>query len=164
MDHLYAPWRSPYLVGENAPECVFCAISQNPKDDLKNHVLFRDSLCFVVMNRYPYTPGHFMVIPHTHQDSPEGLGLELWLHLQKRLYEGVQLLYAFGAQGVNLGFNIKDAGGAGIAPHLHGHLVPRFAKDTNFMTSIAQTRVYGVDFEEIYTTLKAKAVDHFVGV
>ncbi|BDQ29284.1 HIT family protein [Helicobacter ailurogastricus] len=164
MDHLYAPWRSPYLTGDGAPDCVFCAISQNPKDDLKNHVLFRDESCFVVMNRYPYTPGHFMIIPHAHKDSPELLGLELWLHLQKRLYEGLQLLYAFGAQGVNLGFNIKEAAGAGIAPHLHGHLVPRFHKDTNFMTTIGQTRIYGVDFKKIYTTLQKKAADYFTGV
>lgn len=102
-----------------------------------------------------------MVIPHQHVDSPELLSLQDWQHLQQRIYEGVQLLYDFGASGINMGFNLKDAGGAGIAAHLHGHLVPRFAKDTNFISVIGDTRVYGVDFEAIYQTLKEKAKSYF---
>ncbi|WP_163564067.1 HIT family protein [Helicobacter suis] len=161
MERLYAPWRSAYLTGEKSGDCVFCGISQNPHLDTQNHVLFRDAICFVIMNRYPYNPGHFMVIPHQHVDSPECLSLYHWQCLQQRIYEGVKLLYAFGANGINVGFNIKEAAGAGIAPHLHGHVIPRFNRDTNFITTIAQTRVYGVDFEAIYTNLKAKAIQYF---
>ncbi len=102
-----------------------------------------------------------MVIPNAHVDSPEQLSLEVWQHLQMRIYQGVQLLYAFGAQGINLGFNLKDVGGAGISAHLHGHLVPRFAKDVNFISVIGETRVYGVDFEAIYADLKSKSADYF---
>ncbi|WP_104628625.1 HIT family protein [Helicobacter bizzozeronii] len=162
MQRLYAPWRSPYLQDLSRDhDCVFCAIQQNPHLDSQHHVLHRDSRCFVVMNAYPYNPGHFMVIPNTHVDSPEQLSLEVWQHLQMRIYQGVQLLYAFGAQGINLGFNLKDVGGAGISAHLHGHLVPRFAKDVNFMSVIGETRVYGVDFEAIYADLKSKSADYF---
>ncbi|WP_104757621.1 HIT family protein [Helicobacter salomonis] len=161
MHRLYAPWRSSYLQGMHTQGCVFCAISQTAHLDKSNHVLYRDARVFVVMNRYPYNPGHFMVIPHQHVDSPELLSLEDWQHLQKRMYEGVQLLYAFGADGINLGFNLKDAGGAGISAHLHGHLVPRFYKDTNFISVIGDTRVYGVDFEAIYQELQEKGKTYF---
>ncbi|WP_104728682.1 HIT family protein [Helicobacter felis] len=161
MQRLYAPWRSPYLQGTDSQDCVFCAISKAPHLDTTNHVLHRDAHGVILMNRYPYNPGHFMVIPHQHVDSPELLSLQDWQHLQQRIYEGVQLLYDFGASGINMGFNLKDAGGAGIAAHLHGHLVPRFAKDTNFISVIGDTRVYGVDFEAIYQTLKEKAKSYF---
>jgi ATP adenylyltransferase len=155
---LYAPWRDDYVNGEKIDGCVFCHISSHAHDDEALHVLYRDELCFIVMNRYPYTPGHFMIIPHHHTDALEALDPNTWLHMSALAQRGVRLLKeSFGAQGVNIGMNLGRAGGAGIAEHIHLHLVPRWERDTNFITSIAQTRVYSNDFEVIYRILKEKS-------
>ena len=152
---LYAPWRSEYVTGEKIEGCVFCHISSHGHDDDKLHVLYRDEKCFVVMNKYPYTPGHFMIIPHHHTDALEELDVQTWLHMSELAQKGVRMLKeGFGAHGVNLGMNLGSAGGAGIAEHIHLHLVPRWRGDTNFITSIGETRVYSSDFEKIYRKLK----------
>lgn len=154
---LYAPWRNDYVSGEKCEGCVFCYISTHTEDDEALHVLYRDEHCFIVMNRYPYTPGHFMIIPHQHTDALEALEAKTWLHISALAQCGVKLLKeGFGAHGVNIGMNLGKAGGAGIAEHIHLHLVPRWERDTNFITSIAQTRVYSSDFEKIYHQLKEK--------
>lgn len=173
MEYLYAPWRSGYFTEKNA-ECVFCAVSKGvqsssdieslkpnttgdstsspnlPQADLANRVFYRDDKVFCVMNKFPYTPGHFLIIPHLHTHSPELLEMEIWLHLQKIAHKSVALLKEFGAQGINLGMNIERAGGAGIPEHLHLHLIPRFIGDTNFFTTIGDSRAYGVDFDAIF--------------
>lgn len=152
---LYAPWRDEYVAGKKVEGCIFCHISQNAKDDEELHVLYRDEHCFIVMNRYPYTPGHFMIIPHCHTDKLEELDQKVWLHMSSLAQKGVRLLKeGFGAHGVNIGMNLGEAGGAGIAEHIHMHLVPRWYRDTNFITSIASTRVYSTDFEKIYKKIK----------
>jgi len=163
MEHLYAPWRTAYITGDSKIEgCVFCHIAQHPECDDELEVLWRASGCFVVMNRYPYTPGHFMIIPNRHTDAIETLDEAVWLQMTRLARAGVRMLKeGFGAQGVNLGMNLGEAGGAGIAEHVHLHLVPRFARDTNFITAIAQTRVYGTDFRAVYERLKAMAPDYF---
>ena len=161
---LYAPWRSDYIAGQQIEGCVFCHISENPDEDEKLHVLYRDEHCFVVMNRYPYTPGHFMIIPHTHTDALESLDPQTWLRISMLAQQGVRMLKeGFNAQGVNLGMNLGKAGGAGIAEHIHLHLVPRWERDTNFITSVAQTRVYSTDFERIYRRLLALVPTYFTG-
>lgn len=153
MEHLYAPWRSAYF-SDRQEGCVFCRISQTPQNDEENQVLFRDEHCFAVMNRYPYTPGHFMIIPHAHTDSLEVLAPESWRHIATLAQRGVRLLKEhFGAHGVNLGMNLGECGGAGIAEHIHLHLVPRFTRDTNFITVTGGTRVYPSSFEAIYRQL-----------
>lgn len=154
-DILYSPWRDEYVTGKRIDGCVFCHISTNKDEDEVLHVLYRDEYCFMVMNRYPYTPGHFMIIPHHHTDKLEELDSEVWLHMSALAQKGVRLLKeGFGAHGVNIGMNLGDAGGAGIAQHIHMHLVPRWQSDTNFITSIAQTRVYSTDFIKIYNKIK----------
>ncbi len=153
---LYAPWRDEYVTSEKIQGCVFCHISTHEKDDATLHVLHRDEYCFIVMNRYPYTPGHFMIIPHLHTDKLEELPSETWLHMSALAQKCVKLLkVGFGAKGVNIGMNLGSAAGAGIAEHIHMHLVPRWERDTNFITSVAQTRVYSTDFEKIYQKIKA---------
>jgi len=160
-DILYAPWRDDYVKQEKIEGCVFCHISSHKQDDEKLHVLYRDEHCFVVMNRYPYTPGHFMIIPHHHTDSLEDLDPQVWLHMSALAQKGVKLLKeGFGAHGVNLGMNLGDAGGAGIAQHIHLHLVPRWFGDTNFMTSVASTRVHSSDLEKIYKKIK-ELIPHY---
>lgn len=159
---LYAPWRTDYISGKKIEGCVFCHISQNAQQDEALHVLYRDDHCFMVMNRYPYTPGHFMIIPHQHTDSLEALPPEVWLHMSALAQQGVRMLKeGFGAHGVNLGMNLGKAGGAGIAEHIHLHLVPRWERDTNFITAIAETRVYSTDFEKIYRRIRELVPDYF---
>lgn len=154
-DILYAPWRTEYVCSHEIEGCVFCHISAAQSDDETLHVLYRDEHCFAVMNKYPYTPGHFMIIPHLHTDSLEALESAVWLKMAALAQKGVRLLKeGFGAQGVNIGMNLGKAGGAGIAEHIHLHLVPRWERDTNFITAIGETRVYSTDFERIYTRIK----------
>ena len=154
-DILYAPWRNEYVAGQKIEGCVFCHISSNAKDDASLHVLYRDEHCFIVMNKYPYTPGHFMIIPHMHTDKLEALSSETWLHVSDLAQKSVRLLKeGFGAHGVNIGMNLGETAGAGIAEHIHLHVVPRWQRDTNFITSIVNTRVYSTDFEKIYKRIK----------
>ena len=153
-DILYAPWRDEYVTNRKIEGCVFCHISTHEEEDLG--ILYKDEYCFMVMNKYPYTPGHFMIIPHTHTDKLEELDPEVWLHMSALAQRGVKLLKeGLNAQGVNIGMNLGKAGGAGIAEHIHMHLVPRWERDTNFITSIAQTRVYSTDFDKIYKKIKS---------
>ncbi|WP_324170621.1 HIT domain-containing protein [Sulfurimonas sp.] len=156
QDILYAPWRDEYVTNKNIQGCTFCHISTNESNDEEMHVLYRDKYCFLVMNKYPYTPGHFMIIPHFHTDKLEDLDSEAWIHMSALAQKGVKLLKeALNAQGVNIGMNLGKAGGAGIAEHIHMHLVPRWERDTNFITSIAHTRVYSTDFQIIYERIKS---------
>ncbi len=152
VDILYAPWRSSYFKEKEKIEgCVFCYISDKKELDTKHHVLYRDQFCFIVMNKYPYTPGHFMIIPHHHTDKLEELDEKTWLHMSSLAQKCVKLLKeGVGAEGVNIGMNLGKAAGAGIAEHIHLHLLPRWSGDTNFITTIGKTRVFGSDFEEIY--------------
>ena len=152
---LYAPWRDEYVTNEKIEGCVFCHIASHAAQDAKLHVLYRDEHCFMVMNKYPYTPGHFMIIPNQHTDKLEELPSDVWLHMSALAQQGVRLLKeGFGARGVNIGMNLGSAAGAGIAEHIHMHLVPRWERDTNFITSIGETRVYSTDFEKIYQKIK----------
>jgi diadenosine tetraphosphate (Ap4A) HIT family hydrolase len=159
---LYAPWRTEYISGQKIEGCVFCHISSHSSGDEELHVLYRDEHCFIVMNRYPYTPGHFMIIPHHHTDALESLDPSVWVHMSSLAQKGVKMLKeSFGAHGVNLGMNLGKAGGAGIAEHIHLHLVPRWERDTNFITAISHTRVYSTDFKTIYQRLKESSRAYF---
>ncbi len=163
MEYLYAPWRTAYITDAEKGKiegCVFCHISQHPDMDEAHHVLYRTERCFVVMNRYPYTPGHFMIIPHRHTDALEALEEETWVEMSLLAQKGVRMLKeGFGAQGVNLGMNLGAAAGAGIAEHIHLHLVPRFQRDTNFITTVGHARVYGTDFQAVYEKLRGMVAD-----
>ncbi|MGM0622619.1 MAG: HIT family protein [Campylobacterota bacterium] len=155
MQHLYAPWRDDYIKDQKPKGCVFCHIVANPQEDRQNGVLLRQEEFFIVMNRYPYTPGHFMVIPNAHLQSLPMMDASLWEKLSTAVKKSADILQeVFNPAGINLGMNIGDAAGAGISQHLHYHIVPRWGKDTNFITTIANTRVYSTDFDTIYTKLK----------
>lgn len=154
MDYLYAPWRDEYIKNEDVG-CPFCYAIKHQDKDEELGVLFRGENCFLIMNKYPYTPGHFMVVPNLHVDAIEKLDKKVWLEMSEYVQKSVQILKNdFKAQGVNIGMNLGDAGGAGISEHVHYHIVPRWKKDTNFITSISHTRVYSTDFHEIYKKLK----------
>ena len=162
MDRLYAPWRTEYVAGEKIESCVFCYIVQNIDKDEELGVLHREDDFFIVMNKYPYSPGHFMIIPNFHTDKLEELDSDTWMRMNKFAQQGVKLLKdVMNAQGVNIGMNLGKVGGAGIAEHIHLHLVPRWMGDTNFITSVGDTRVYSTGFEKTYQRLKEKAPEYF---
>ncbi len=155
MEYLYAPWRREYVTRQKIEGCVFCYISKHPEDDEELQVLFRDEVCFIVMNRYPYSPGHIMIIPHHHTDKLEELEEKSWMHICSLAQKCVKLLKdTLNVKGVNLGMNLGKSAGAGIAEHIHLHLVPRWEGDTNFITTIGNTRVYSTDFIKLYKKLK----------
>lgn len=154
MEHLCAPWRAEYFTSKR-DECVFCAISNNKELDDENGVLFRAKHCYGVMNRFPYSPGHFMVIPFCHTDKIEDLDDQTWFEMNYFIKHGVNILkQELLAAGVNIGMNLGKAAGAGIAEHVHYHLVPRWERDTNFITTIADVRVNGVPFHPLFEKLK----------
>ena len=154
MQHLCAPWRSEYFSAKK-DSCVFCEVINSKGDDEKNGVLFRAKHCFGIMNLYPYSPGHFMIIPNHHTDNIEELDEQTWFEMSKFVRLGVEILKReLHAQGVNIGMNLGKAAGAGIAEHVHYHLVPRWSGDTNFITTIADVRVNGTPFHPLYQKLK----------
>ena len=153
MQHLCAPWRSEYFSAKK-DSCVFCDVI-NSDDDDKNGVLFRAKHCFGIMNLYPYSPGHFMIIPNQHTDKIEELDEETWFEMSKFVRLGVEILKKeLYANGVNIGMNLGKAAGAGIAEHVHYHLVPRWSGDTNFITTISDVRVNGTPFHPLFEKLK----------
>ena len=162
MERLYAPWRTEYVSEKKIQGCVFCHIVNNIDKDEDLGVLFRTKDFFVVMNKYPYSPGHFMIIPNLHTDKLEELDPYIWMEMNKYAQKGIKLLKeVLNAGGVNLGMNLGKVGGAGIAEHIHLHLVPRWMGDTNFITSIGDTRVYSADFDKVYKKIKNVAADYF---
>lgn len=153
MDRLYAPWRREYHTKKQTG-CVFCNIANSKEFDEENHVFYRDDICFFVMNRYPYNPGHFMIIPIKHIKNYEDLEEKEVSHIAKMAQIGCKILKDFGANGINMGWNLGFDAGAGIPDHIHMHLIPRFKRDTNFITTITNTRVYSADFDKIFEEIK----------
>lgn len=162
MEHVYAPWRYSYVSEEKIEGCVFCHIAKNLEDD-KLQVLFSDEYCYVVMNKYPYSPGHMMVVPHFHTSNIEDLESDVWIQMSIRARQGVKLLKeVMPCEGVNIGMNLGKAAGAGIEQHVHYHMLPRWLGDTNFISSIGGTRVYPANFDEIFNKLKNNAPKYFI--
>ena len=163
MENLYAPWRDEYIQEIRDEGCVFCHIKAHPELDEKHHILYRCNDFFIVMNKYPYTPGHFMVIPMMHTDKLEEVDAAVWMEMSAYVQKGVKMLKeGLGAHGVNLGMNLGAEAGAGIAEHVHFHLVPRWKRDTNFITSVGGARVYSTDFEALYIKLKSLSDAYFI--
>jgi ATP adenylyltransferase len=154
MDRLWAPWRLVYVTAvPNAPtDCIFCDASSHASGDL---VLFRGRACFVILNLYPYNNGHLMVVPNRHISMLADLTPDEQVEMMglTRLSEAA-LTDAYHPQGINVGINLGKAAGAGIENHLHAHLVPRWAGDTNFMTAIGETRVLPEDLRQTATRLR----------
>src|SRR3954467_13774297 len=146
MDRIYTPWRYAYVSqAENAPGCVFCNLPKE-KDDRKALIVHRGKHCFVVLNAFPYTSGHAMVVPFAHLDTlaalPESAANEM-MALTQRLESILRTVYK--PEGVNIGMNIGKAAGAGVAGHIHMHVLPRWTADSNFMTVVGETRVLPED-------------------
>jgi len=154
MDYLWTPWRYTYVANvDKAEGCVFCL--RSAEDDEKALVVHRGQHCFVILNRYPYTSGHIMVVPYAHLDTLEKLptpAAHEMIELTKKMEGVLKSLYR--PDGVNLGMNIGKAAGAGVAGHIHMHVLPRWVADANFMTVVGETRVLPEDLETTWKRIK----------
>jgi ATP adenylyltransferase len=142
MDYLWTPWRYAYVSGmEKTTGCVFCNAVKE-LDDAKALIVYRGKNCFVILNAFPYTPGHVMIVPYEHLDELQKLrsdGANEIMALSQRMETVLRNLYH--PDGINLGMNIGKAAGAGIAGHVHMHVLPRWVADANFMSVIGETRI-----------------------
>lgn len=155
MKYIWSPWRMSYIEKHKEENgCVFCE-AQSIADGEQNLILFRGQRAYVILNRYPYTSGHLMVVPFQHAASLEGLDAETRAELLELANRITQMLgREYHAQGFNVGFNIGEAAGAGITEHIHLHVVPRWTGDTNFMSSLGETRVLPETLEDTYRRMK----------
>jgi ATP adenylyltransferase len=153
LQRLWAPWRFGYIsAGDRIEGCPFCVLPErSPEDDRASLILHRAEHAFVILNAYPYNPGHLMVVPYAHEADVEQLdeavAAEVW---QLARHTVAVLKQRLSCQGVNLGMNLGAAGGAGIAEHLHLHAVPRWIGDTNFISTIGAARVLPQALDELY--------------
>jgi ATP adenylyltransferase len=159
MDYLWTPWRYAYIsaaskIDAKSGECIFCDLPKLPDSEAK--IVYRGKHCFVILNSFPYTSGHVMVVPFAHLDElqklPEVAATEIMALSQKM--EAV-LRKVYSPDGVNLGMNIGRAAGAGVAGHVHMHVLPRWVGDTNFMTVTGESRLLPEALDETYKKLKA---------
>jgi len=152
MDSLWSPWRMKYITNYDKPgECVFCTAPQQT-DGAENLIIHRGKAVFVILNRFPYTSGHLMIVPFEHQSSIEALTPEVRFEMMELVNEAIKVMRkVYKPQGFNIGINLGAAAGAGIAEHVHIHIVPRWNGDTNFMSTIGETRVLP---EELEVTLE----------
>ena len=137
---LWAPWRIAYVTGEKRPDCIFCAAAGN--DQSAGHVILRGGSCLIMLNAFPYAPGHLLVAPYRHVAELDDLQEAEQGELLALVRKGIAALRKLmDPDGFNVGLNLGAVAGAGIADHLHMHVVPRWEGDTNFMPVLADTRV-----------------------
>jgi len=154
MDKLFAPWRIEYIKMEKHRGCIFCELPKE-QDDFKNLILYRGKHAFVIMNNYPYNPGHVMVVPYRHTDSWVSLSDAEVLEIQKLVALMIQAIKnAMGPDGFNIGINLGRTAGAGIEEHVHVHIVPRWNGDTNFMPVLSDTKIIPQALHDTYADLK----------
>lgn len=160
MERLWSPWRSKYIassVDSQSPECVFCRIAASPDEDEANFVLHRAEHTFVVLNLFPYITGHLMIVPYLHTNELDTVAKEItdeMMDLTKRAQTALREVYS--PSGFNMGMNLGTAAGAGIADHIHIHFLPRWNGDTNFMTTVGESRVIPEALEMTYKKLVGK--------
>lgn len=152
-DVLWAPWRMDYIVSEKKGGCIFCDLPRAAQD-VANYILWRGRTAFVMLNRYPYNNAHMMVIPYLHLASlteldavQRGELMDVTALCEDVLHQALQ------PDGLNIGLNLGAASGAGIAEHLHVHLVPRWQGDTNYMTVLGDIRVIPQHLDATYQQL-----------
>jgi len=161
LQRLWSPWRYEYIVSGNktsdARVCVFCQIRDDPGNDEKNFVLHRSEHNFVVLNIFPYISGHLLIVPYEHVaelDAARKETTDNLMDLTKRAQTALR--DAYHPSGFNLGMNLGAAAGAGIVDHIHIHIMPRWGGDTNFMSTVADTRVIPEDLKTTYEKLRDK--------
>lgn len=155
MRRLWSPWRMQYLTEEKPEGCIFCIKAAENKDP-ENLILYRGEGAFVMLNRYPYNAGHLMVIPYAHVASTESLPVSTLTEIMTLTNRCLAALRrTMSPDAFNIGVNMGHAAGAGIADHVHFHIVPRWEGDTNFMPVLADVRVVPELLSDTYCRLKA---------
>ncbi len=155
MDYLWTPWRYRYVAeaGKDDP-CIFCgALAAN--DDAGRRIVHRGWLNFIILNLYPYTTGHSMIVPYKHVPdlaSCDAETLAELMHLAQRLQMALARIYR--PEGFNLGMNLGRCAGAGVTGHVHMHVLPRWSGDSSFMTTVAETRLHPEDLDQTYAKLR----------
>jgi len=155
MKNLWAPWRKAYVQGgKKESGCLFCRVAKENKDDT-NLVLARKERCFLMLNLYPYNNGHLMIAPYMHVSSLEALPKED----RDELFAAVSaactnIRKEMNPEGFNIGMNIGGIAGAGVADHIHVHIVPRWGGDTNFMPVVGEVKVISETLQDSYNRLK----------
>jgi ATP adenylyltransferase len=157
MDYLWTPWRYQYMkqaAGSVPSECIFCDAAARV-DDSETLVVYRGAKSFIILNRYPYTSGHVMVVPYAHVAELSACDPEA-LSEMMRLTQRLETIYRkdYKPDGMNVGMNLGRAAGAGVAGHLHLHALPRWIGDSNFMTVTGETRVQPEDLTMTYQRLR----------
>jgi ATP adenylyltransferase len=161
MDRLWSPWRYDYInkpgPTEESHACVFCSMLDREGDDESKFIVHRARHNFIVLNIYPYISGHLMIVPYLHlaliADAPKETTDEM-TDLAKRAQTVLREVYR--PDGFNLGMNLGRAAGAGVADHFHMHIMPRWTGDTNFMTTVGETRVHPEDLATTYRKLRGQ--------
>ena len=167
MKHLHSYWRMEYIQANKDLENEQAPKNRNPfvdipkqSEDRSVHIVFRDSLTYIVMNKFPYNPGHLLVIPYREVPTLTELSAEERVQLMDNMIFAQEILQnAIQPHGFNIGFNIGAAAGAGIPKHLHAHIVPRWEGDTNFMPVLGETRVLPESMDRMWTKLHATALE-----
>lgn len=153
--NLWAPWRSEFILGEKEEGCVFCNLQKRKTMRLSNLILYRTEKSYIVMNKFPYTVGHLLIVPNRHigvlerltdRESQEIMSLtQLSIKIMKQQLK---------PNAFNIGMNLGRPAGAGIPRHLHMHVIPRWMGDSNFMPIVGKTRVHSVPMEYVYKSLR----------
>lgn len=161
MKHIWSPWRMKYIEKhEKESGCVFC-IAQAKADSAENLIAFRGKNAYVILNRFPYTSGHLMVIPFSHEPNLENLDTETRAEMMELASRCTTLLRkVYRTESFNMGINIGEAAGAGVLGHVHIHIVPRWAGDTNFMSTTGETRVLPESLEDTYQRVHEEFLKH----
>ena len=160
MERLWSPWRAKYIasgVDSQSDRCVFCDIAADPAKDDTNFVVHRAERGFVVLNLFPYITGHLLVVPYEHTGEFDSVAKEITddlMDLAKKSQKALREVYA--PPGFNIGINLGAAAGAGIVGHLHIHVLPRWSGDTNFMTTVSESRVIPESLETTYSRLRTR--------
>jgi ATP adenylyltransferase len=157
MKRLFSPWRMKYIQNSKGSEeegCVFCNAFAK-EDNIHNLVIARGERAFVILNKFPYTSGHIMVAPYAHRPDLDELDPPTRAEMMELVTQCITALKAvYRPQAFNVGANIGAAAGAGVPGHVHIHIVPRWNGDTNFMSTVAETRVLPETIEETYQRIK----------
>jgi len=155
LEHIWTPWRMKYIQNNSKNhDCIFC-LAANKEDDAKQLVFYRGERVFMILNRYPYTSGHVMCVPYAHKRQLQDLTRETRMEMMENVNNAVQVLQqVYQPEGFNVGINLGKVAGAGVAEHLHIHILPRWGGDTSFITSVGQTRVVPEALDETYRRVK----------
>jgi len=153
MQRLWTPWRMEYIMSEKPKECIFCTALG--RDNRAMLIVHRAANAFVMLNKYPYNNGHLMVVPNAHSANLSELDAAAQAELMRLIARAIEWLkLASKPEGFNVGMNLGKAGGAGVDDHLHFHVVPRWAGDTNHMSVTSQTRVLPELLDDTWTRLR----------